>query len=80
MSSYIQKLLTDKKKQQITDMLVNFIVKDMRPLAAVQGEGLKEILNFFEPDYTILGHRALWANNNLQYDALRDSIKEEVKG
>jgi len=36
--------VTDKKRQQITGLLVNFIVKDVRTLAAVHGEGLREML------------------------------------
>ena len=58
----------------------NFIVKDVRPLAAVQGEGFKEILNVFEPDYTVLSHTTLWTMINRQCDALRESVKEEMQG
>lgn len=80
MSSYTKNPLTEKRKQQITGLLVNFIVKDVRPLAAVQGEGFKEILNFFEPGYTVPSHATVWANINRQRDALRDSMKVEMKG
>lgn len=79
-SSYIKKPLTDKKKQHITDLLVNFIVKDVRPLAAVQGEGFKEMLKYFEPDYTVPSHTTLWTIIDRQCDALRESIMEEMQG
>ena len=35
--------LIDRKRQQITGLLVNFIVKDIRPLAVVRREGFREM-------------------------------------
>lgn len=72
--------LTDKKRQQITGLLVNFIVKDIRPLAAVHGEGFREMLHFFEPGYTVPSYATLWATITRQYDTLRESIEKEMKG
>ncbi len=43
--------VTNTRRKQITNLLVNFIVKDIRPLAAVHGEDFREILRFFEPGY-----------------------------
>ena len=39
--------VTEKRRLQITNLLVNFIVKDIRPLAAVHGEGFRDLLHFF---------------------------------
>ncbi|XP_071374223.1 E3 SUMO-protein ligase ZBED1-like [Centroberyx affinis] len=72
--------LTDKKRQQITGLLVNFIVKDIRPLAAVHGEGFREMLHFFEPGYTVPSYATLWATITHQYDTLRENIEKEMKG
>ncbi|KAI4795521.1 hypothetical protein KUCAC02_031359 [Chaenocephalus aceratus] len=45
--------VTDKRRQQITDLLINFVVKDVRPLSALSGEGFRDIMKFFEPGYKI---------------------------
>ena len=57
-----------KTRQQITGLLVNFIVKDIRPLAAVHREGFREMPNFFWTRlhwpvlcYTVgYSHASLW--------------------
>ena len=36
------------KKTEIDGMLQNFIIKDLRPLSTVEGEGFRELLKAFE--------------------------------
>ncbi len=50
--------INDHRKRKITGLLVNFIVKDIRPPAAVSGDGFRDIMHFFElvwsPGYGVI--------------------------
>ncbi|CAM4503155.1 unnamed protein product [Leuciscus chuanchicus] len=52
---------------------------NIRPLAAVQGEGFREILHFFEPGYDIPSYKTLWNTIKHQYDSMREKIVEEMR-
>ncbi|KAI4794605.1 hypothetical protein KUCAC02_017011 [Chaenocephalus aceratus] len=71
--------VTDKRRQQITDLLINFVVKDVRPLSALSGEGFRDIRKFFEPGYKIPSHATLWSNIMLQYNTVKARIANEMK-
>lgn len=71
--------VTGHRRQQITNLLVNFIVKDMRPLSAVHGEGFRDLLQFFEPSYDVPSYNTLWSAIKHQYDNLRERITKEMK-
>lgn len=71
--------VTDKRRRQITDLLVNFVIKDIRPLSALSGEGFKDIIKFFEPGHTIPSHVTLWKNITLQYNTVKARIAKEMK-
>ncbi|KAI4829749.1 hypothetical protein KUCAC02_001422 [Chaenocephalus aceratus] len=71
--------VTDKRRQQITDLLINFVVKDVRPLSALSGEGFRDIMKFFEPGYKIPSHATLWSNIMLQYNTVKARIANEMK-
>ena len=47
MTDFSTHQISDQSKRKITGLLLNFIVKDMRPLAAVSGIGFKDIMHFF---------------------------------
>ena len=51
----------------------------MRPLAAVSGNGFKDIIHFFELGYVILSHRTLWNNITHQYDELHAQLTTKMK-
>ncbi|KAI4808180.1 hypothetical protein KUCAC02_000246 [Chaenocephalus aceratus] len=71
--------VTDKRRQQITDLLINFVVKDVRPLSALSEEGFRDIMTFFEPGYKIPSHATLWSNIMLQYNTVKARIANEMK-
>ncbi|CAM4652576.1 unnamed protein product [Leuciscus chuanchicus] len=62
------RLMTDNRRRKITDLLVNFVVKDVRPISTLSGEGFKDIIQYFEPGYTIPCHRTVWSNIMHQYN------------
>lgn len=72
--------LPDKRRQQITKLLVNFIVKDVRPLGAVHGKGFRELVNFFEPHYVIPSYHTMWNTIKREYNSLHDDIVAEMRG
>lgn len=72
--------LTDKRRQEITKLIVKFIVKDVRPLSAVRGEGFRELLNFFEPNYVIPSYRTMWNTIKCEYSSLHSDMEEEMRG
>ena len=41
---------------------------------------LREMLNFFEPGYTVPSYATLWATVTHHYDTLRENIEKEMKG
>ncbi|CAM4597671.1 unnamed protein product [Leuciscus chuanchicus] len=71
--------MTDNRRRKITDLLVNFIVKDVRPISTLSGEGFKDIIQYFEPGYTIPCHRTVWSNIMHQYNTVRATIMDEMK-
>ena len=80
MGSYTHRPLTEQRRKKITELLVNFIIKDVRPIAAVHGEGFMELIKFFEPNYTIPCHKTIWKTINKQYDTVRETITQEMEG
>ncbi|KAJ8344468.1 hypothetical protein SKAU_G00317970 [Synaphobranchus kaupii] len=78
-NDFSKRPVTDKRRQQITDLLVNFVVKDIRPLSALSGGGFRDIINFFEPGYTIPSHATLWKTLTHQYSTVRANIAKEMK-
>lgn len=76
---YSQRPFTEKRRQKITELLVNFVVKDVRPVAALSGEGFREIIKFFEPSYTVPSHATVWKTITLQYNTLRAKIAKEME-
>ena len=75
---YAQRPFTEQRRKKITELVVNFVVKDCRPIAAVSGEGFREVVNFLEPNYTIPCHATVWKTINLQYNTLRAAIAKEM--
>ena len=78
-AEYAKRPMTNSRRKQITNLLVNFIVKDTRPLSAVSGRGFKAIIRFFEPDYVFPSHATLWKYIKLQYDQLQEQLRDDVK-
>ena len=76
---FSKRLMTDNRRRKITDLLVNFVVKDVRPISTLSGEGFKDIIQYFEPGYTIPCHHKVWSNIMHQYNTVRATIMDEMK-
>lgn len=44
---------TPQQAAALTESILNMIVKDMRPLSMVDGEGFREMVSAFNPGYTL---------------------------
>ncbi|KAL3971429.1 mitogen-activated protein kinase binding protein 1 [Sarotherodon galilaeus] len=56
LEDYCQRRSTPCTPQEVavlTESVLSMILKDMRPLAVVEGEGFKEMLTTFQPGYTL---------------------------
>ena len=42
-----------KRCQEINRAIATFIARDMRPIAAIEGEGFKQLIHVLEPGYTL---------------------------
>ena len=42
-----------KRCQEINRAVATFIARDMRPIAAIEGEGFKQLIHVLEPGYTL---------------------------
>ena len=55
------------------------IVKDMRPLAIVEGEGFREMMCKLHPGYTLPSRKYFTELMEKQYEATLDSVKSKIK-
>ena len=44
---------SERRSKEVTQRILNFIIKDIRPIAVVEGEGFMEMVKLMEPGYTI---------------------------
>lgn len=58
---------------------LTMILKDMRPLAVVEGEGFKEMLTTFQPGYTLLSRRHFTSMMERKYETSVEKLRNELK-
>ena len=51
--------LSLSRTNNLTQAITKFIVKDLRPVSTVSGQGFRDMLNAFEPKYTVQTDRRL---------------------
>ncbi|XP_073668771.1 zinc finger BED domain-containing protein 4-like [Paramisgurnus dabryanus] len=69
-----RKPITEKRKREITDAIVEFIAMDMRPINVVEGEGFRKLIKKMEPDYTVPNRSSVSNALSLKYSDLRGQI------
>ncbi len=67
------------RKKAITDKIVRFICKDMRPIRVVSGEGFQELMAELEPRYNIPSRATISAHIVQLYDTTRENLKTIFK-
>ena len=44
---------SERHSKDVTEKILNFVIKDIQPIAVVEGEGFKDMMKLMEPGYTI---------------------------
>lgn len=68
---------TDSNKyKKITRAIVTYIVKDLRPLSTVQGEGFQEMITTIEPRYQNFPSNRTVVNDHIlpMYHTIKDKV------
>uniref|UniRef100_A0A669DR08 Uncharacterized protein n=1 Tax=Oreochromis niloticus TaxID=8128 RepID=A0A669DR08_ORENI len=63
----------------LTESVLSMILKDMRPLAVVEGEGFKEMLTTFQPGYTLPSRRDFTSMMETKYETSVEKLRNELK-
>ena len=65
---------TPQEAAVYTNSIVSMIVKDMRPLAIVEGEGFREMVNTFHSGYTLPSRRYFTDLMEKKYMSTMDKV------
>lgn len=60
--------------EEITNAVVDVIVKDCRPICLVEGKGFRALLKLIAPSYQIPDHQRLQSLVKSKYDDLRREL------
>lgn len=71
--------LSAKRQEAITEKLISFVAKDMRPISVVDGAGFKEFCQAMEPRYHIPSRGTVTNRIVEVYNSTSDKIKESIK-
>ena len=53
MAAFIESRCSGDHAGQITNLIAQFIARDIRPVRIVEGEGFQHLLQFIEPNYCV---------------------------
>ncbi|KAL6463247.1 hypothetical protein MHYP_G00276380 [Metynnis hypsauchen] len=74
-----QKSCTPKMAAELSESILQMIIKDMRPLAIVEGQGFCEMINTFHSGYTLPSRHYFTDLMEKKYEATLDSVKDKLK-
>ncbi|KAJ8346063.1 hypothetical protein SKAU_G00302560 [Synaphobranchus kaupii] len=75
----LQPPLSSKRKNDITQGIVDFIAQDMRPISVVEGKGFKHLLNILEPAYTAPARQTVMHALTAKYDGIKEKVLELIQ-
>ncbi|XP_051809364.1 zinc finger BED domain-containing protein 4-like isoform X2 [Acanthochromis polyacanthus] len=70
---------TPQQAAELSQSILKMTVKDMRPVAIVEGEGFHEMMHTFHPGYTIPSRRHFTDLMEKKYKATLESVKSKIK-
>lgn len=70
---------TPQEAAVLIESVLSMIVKDMRLLAMVEGEGFKEMLTTFQPGYTLPSRRHFTSMMERKYETSVEKLRNELK-
>ncbi|XP_077972397.1 E3 SUMO-protein ligase ZBED1-like [Styela clava] len=62
LASYFQTPVTPAKSKKITELILNTIIGDLRPIGLVEGENFKKLIKELAPGYEMPSRRTLTRN------------------
>jgi len=68
----------DSRADKLNNLICLMIVKDLRPLSTVEGDGFKSLISFSEPGYNIPGRTFFASKLRNMYANLKDSLKTSL--
>lgn len=74
-----KKPCTPQEASMFTNSIISMIVKDMRPLATVEGKGFREMVNTFHSGYTYPSRCHFTDLMEKKYVATMAKVKSELK-
>ena len=69
-----------RRAQEITKHIVEFVAKDMRPVALIEGIGFQNLVATLEPSYQIPSRKHIMKVLHSTYDEVKACIKTELNG
>ncbi|XP_051976953.1 zinc finger BED domain-containing protein 4-like [Xyrauchen texanus] len=70
---------TPQQATALTESILNMIVKDMRPLSLVDGEGFREMVSTFNPGYIIPSRTYFTRLMEQKYEKTCQKVKETIQ-
>lgn len=70
---------TTQMAAELSDSILQMIVKDMRPLAIVEGQGFREMINTFHTGYTLPSRRHFTDLMEKKYITTLERVKAKIK-
>ena len=67
------------KSEKISSLLAEMVAIDCLPISVVEGKGLRKLLNFIEPGYTIPSRKAISSRIKILFDARKDEMKSLLR-
>ncbi|KAM3857052.1 E3 SUMO-protein ligase ZBED1-like [Diretmus argenteus] len=64
---------------ELSDSILKMIIKDMRPIAIVEGQGFREMIKAFQPGYTLPSRHCITNLMEKKYEATLEKVKAELK-
>ena len=58
----------------ITDLIAEFVARDLRPLRVVDGEGFKRLMGYIEPDYKVPSRTHVTSVCRKKYDKIKEEL------
>ncbi|KAL7397198.1 hypothetical protein ABVT39_018305 [Epinephelus coioides] len=71
--------LSEKRKNEITNKIAEFVVLDMRPVHFIEGEGFKELMRTLEPGYTVPNRETVMHVVDAKYTSTRAEIYQAIQ-
>ncbi|XP_020315982.1 zinc finger BED domain-containing protein 1-like [Oncorhynchus kisutch] len=71
--------ISEKRKREITEGIVDFIALDMRPVNLIEGVGFKDMMKILEPGYTVPKRETVMQALTAKYETTKEKVLESIK-